>query len=351
MDLKSFLQTGAIICSSPSSVYIGWGKRIWTNSIEKKNSFFFYFPDFFLSDRKAWFFHEYFLEIEISKLINFLEANFEDAPPKFEWKNQSREHFTTTFNELQDYFRKGVLKKGVPFIFETAEGAPSTQNLHSLLKNALSYAKNNQTYIYGFWDQSCGMLGATPELLFHLKKNSGKVCLETVACAGTCPKDQVEGFISDPKQLNEHNLVVDGIQASLGHLGIITKGNTEILHLPQLCHLVTPINLTVDGELPIEDAVRAIHPTPALGAFPKANGMKWLKKYQKKIDRKRFGAPVGYCLPNGNATCYVAIRNVQWEQGKMEIGAGCGVVPQSRLEAEWNEINLKINSIKQILGL
>jgi menaquinone-specific isochorismate synthase len=47
----------------------------------------------------------------------------------------------------------------------------------------------------------------------------------------------------------------------------------------------------------------------------------------------------------------VAIRNAQWFEGSIHIGAGCGIVPQSLLKNEWKEIQLKMQSIKNILGL
>lgn len=351
LDLQNFLENGSIISSSPSRVYIGWGKRTWMAHPDSKNSLVFYFPDYFLSDKRPWFVHENFFEIEINELLSLLIANQRGIHPEFEWENRGRELFASAFNDLHAHFKKGTLKKGVPFIFETAEGTPSPENLLYLVENALSYTGNHPVFIYGFWDRQRGMLGATPEMLFQLKMDSGKVNLETVACAGTCPKEEVEDFINDPKQLHEHNLVVDGILESLYPFGEITRGNVEVLQLANLCHLVTPIKLSKDGELKIDEVVGAIHPTPALGAFPKAEGMNWLENYQKKIDRKRFGAPVGYCLPNGDSSCYVAIRNVQWSEGKMKIGAGCGIVPQSKLDVEWDEIRLKVKSIKNILGL
>jgi isochorismate synthase EntC len=35
----------------------------------------------------------------------------------------------------------------------------------------------------------------------------------------------------------------------------------------------------------------------------------------------------------------------------MMIGAGCGVVAESQMRNEWNEINLKMQSIKEMLGI
>ena len=89
--------------------------------------------------------------------------------------------------------------------------------------------------------------------------------------------------------------------------------------------------------------VKKLHPTPALGAFPKKAGAEWLLGYQKKVDRKSYGAPFGYYHPpSQKVTCIVAIRQIQWGNRKIRIGAGCGVIAQSSLEKEWQEILLKI---------
>jgi len=351
MDLKKFLKNGAIVSSSQGKVYVGWGKRTWMTQPDSSKSLTFYFPDYFLSDKTPWFSHENCSEIEISELLRMLKADQQGCQPEFIWENRGKELFASAFSDLQDNFKKGILKKGVPYIFETAEKTPTPENLHYLVENVLEFASKHPVFVYGFWDEERGMLGATPEMLFHLKMDGGKAFIDTVACAGTCPKEEAEDFINDPKQLHEHNLVVDGILESLHPFGDITRGSVEVLPLANLCHLITPIKLTNDGALEVEEIVKAIHPTPALGAFPKAQGMKWLGNYQEKINRKRYGAPVGYMLSNGDSSCYVAIRNVQWMDGITKIGAGCGIVPQSDLNNEWDEIQLKVKSIKNILGL
>lgn len=196
------------------------------------------------------------------------------------------------------------------------------------------------------------MLGGTPELLFNMDHDGEKMTISTMACAATCSKDEVEGFATDSKMLDEHNFVVQGILESLSPFGEVRKEKIQILELPTLCHFLTPMVVETEKNLEFEPLVRSLHPTPALGAYPKKQGMKWLAEYQNKIDRGRYGAPVGYYRPDtGKAACYVAIRNAQWSHDEIKIGAGCGVVPQSALESEWAEIQLKIQSIKDILAL
>ena len=49
--------------------------------------------------------------------------------------------------------------------------------------------------------------------------------------------------------------------------------------------------------------------------------------------------------------CVVAIRNVQFINGKAYIGSGCGLVKESQIEKEWKELKKKRQFIKKILNI
>ena len=92
---------------------------------------------------------------------------------------------------------------------------------------------------------------------------------------------------------------------------------------------------------------RRLHPTPALGAYPRGEaGTSWLASLDPAGERRRFGAPFGLRWPSGAGRCVVAIRGLQYHHGRLEIWAGCGVVPQSRYEDEWQEVLDKIQSVR-----
>jgi menaquinone-specific isochorismate synthase len=239
----------------------------------------------------------------------------------------------------------------VPFFLESTAEQMTTHQLLSSLESLLRYALINPVYIYGFWDAHEGILGATPEKLFRLVNHSR---LETMACAGTSDRQADSAlFLRNSKELYEHRCVVQGIIHSLSPFGDVDVGELQLLKLSQMIHLVTPIQVALKmPSLSFEQLVRILHPTPALGTFPPQEEKQWLTDYQKKIDRQRFGAPVGYiCSKTHQCNCYVSIRNVQWSSQGMFLGAGCGIVPQSQIEAEWSEINLKLRAIKEMLAL
>ena len=206
--------------------------------------------------------------------------------------------------------------------------------------------------MYGCWNANEGMLGVTPEALFSHNTQMPHM-VKTMAVAGTChPSHDLEAFFQDDKERYEHRLVVEGICRSLHDLGKICVEEMQLLHLPNLVHLMTPIHLTLNQPFRFDSFVQKLHPTPALGAFPPTEGRKWLEEFDKHTPRQRYGAPTGFHHPlAGLSHCFVAIRNVQWNTNGMRIGAGCGVVKQSTFEKEWKEIHMKIRAIREQLCL
>lgn len=354
--VEQFLNTGVIFSTLVGKVAIGWGKRSWGDRPELSASAAFYFPDFFLESKTPWCHHEHTLEISIDELIQLLK-NHPHVSDSFNaprvWQRTPKEVFTKIFHALESDLQSGRLLKAVPYIFESSVYPINTLNLKKALLSILNALKNKPLFAYGFWDTQSGLLGATPELLFQ--KNGKDSCrLETMACAGTEQNNQENSsLLSAPKEQHEHHMVIRGLEESVASLGgSIIVHPTKILKLPLLSHLVTPISVDLKHPITFEQAVRALHPTPALGAFPRQAGLKWLQEMQKFLPRQRFGAPAGIIQAGGDySTCIVAIRNAQWNSGRIEIGAGCGIVSGSQLESEWAELDLKIASIKNILDL
>lgn len=356
--IQTFLHSGTVVSQGDNRLLIGYGKREWLEfPSDQKDCFFF--PDFFLNASKQWFTHEYIVTVTIEELLSLLpQENFNLT---MQWKNPHKTFFFDSFEKLQKAFQLGVLTKAVPYIFEYASHRMTPRQLQTFLKNALFYAKEHNTFIYGFWDEEEGMLGVTPELLFKYKKTI-ELDLETVACAGTYPIGQgsrkqsqeliKEQLLNDPKEKKEHQWVIDGICSSLSELGTVSIGNSDVLALPNLLHLLTPIKATLPVTTTFMTIVKALHPTPALGAIPRFEGMKWLLDYQRAIDRRRYGAPSGYIRKEGSeGNCFVSIRNIQWDKRGMAIGAGCGVIAAGIVEKEWMELQAKLKAIHSIFAV
>lgn len=350
--IDSFLLSGTIMSSDSNTLLIGYGKREWRDSPLLNSDPCFYFPDFSLCASKPWFTQESVVELTFEafgELISDVEGGNQTT---YSWSCSQQPFFNEAFEELKKLIERKKLSKAVLYVFEEACVAMTKARLLQSLRSLLNYAHHFPVYIYGFWDQDEGILGGTPELLFSLD-HSAENFLRTMAMAGTRQTKGVKGsLIEDPKEMKEHQLVVASIHASLSAFGNVWIGKTKEVQLSHFSHLMTPIEAALTHLVNFEDIVREMHPTAALGVFPKEAGKEWLDNYQKKISRKRYGAPTGYVKENGrSANCYVAIRNMQWNSTTACIGAGCGVIAESQKEREWEEIKLKLKSIRSILAL
>lgn len=345
LNLNQFLESGAIVSIDDKTAIVGFGKNKKSSQFSKSS---FYFPDFFLLNLDPWIEYENTVELTLEELEESI-LQIDRLSPKAisSWQMTDKCFFDKTFLQLKELFVSSGLRKAVPYILEKTDFVVDKLQLMHSLKSLVEYVKKYPAYIYGFWNKNEGVLGATPEILFRLH---GKQ-LETMACAGTRKSGQ-DGqlLMDDPKEMYEHQLVIQGICEVFESQGQINVGKTMASQLNQLVHLITPICIQLNKKINFEAAVQALHPTPALGAYPRGSGDSWLRQYAKSIPRGRFGAPVGVKFDE-HLLCLVGIRNMQWMYDGTSLYAGCGIVPESQCDLEWKELQLKLNAIKDLLHL
>lgn len=255
--------------------------------------------------------------------------------------------FEISLNVMQEKIKNGEIQKAVPVVFAKLKHVVSKSEKAQLLLNLINAPET--LYPYGFWQGSKGCLGATPEILFSTQDAE----LKTMALAGTCPKTEATSRLSlleDEKEMYEHQLVVDDIQARLAQLGRVIRGSVHILELPSLFHLKTDINVNLEKHHSLQELSGLLHPTPALGVSPRSYGYAWMEQLPDQTARDYYGAPFGVSLEK-EAVCLVGIRNIQWNQDSVTLGSGCGIVAASELQREWRELFQKRLSVKKILGL
>lgn len=347
-QLESFLNEGTIIAKDHATLLLGFGNRRWMAEPKDRSRWTWYFPDFFLKERTCYFEQPFQVSMTPEALLECLEI----SPKKNElkWQPAPSAYFDASFKDLKQDFNDGTLQKAVPYLVQHARIKMDPLLLKHSLANALHYQiKHPHTSLYGFWGKDHGLLGVTPEHLFRLHREKH---LKTMACAGTVPIAQVKQLLSSSKMRQEHQLVIDGIKNALVSFGCAMVGETKAAEFASIAHLVTEIELNSTHSISFNALIRALHPTPALGGYPKKSAERWLENYARHYPRLRYGAPVGVILDQASEQiAYVAIRNIQWEKNVISLYAGCGVVNESVLEDEKREIETKFNAVKSILGL
>lgn len=333
------------------------GKSYWfSGSSEKisspsRDSAAIFAPDFFLKDSKPWVrFQEVQVQdsmdlarnktkkIQAQKLIKFQKAEFEK--------------FASDFDRIQTAISEAKIEKAVPISFDVSPMPLDffEQVLPGIFDSICANLKKRAAYLLNL--ESSGFIGLSPELFLDWNIHGGT--LTSCALAGTAPIHEAGRLLEDVKERKEHQLVIDQVAATLEKFGEVIVGKTEVLELGTLAHLKTPItcrlqNKSVDPSQILE-WVKALHPTPALGIKSDKVDFAWLEDLHDQDRRGRFGTPFGVWDPNYGAKFFVAIRNMQWTSEELFLGAGCGIIKESNLKKEWQELELKKQSVLKLMG-
>ncbi|MBN2492057.1 MAG: chorismate-binding protein [Planctomycetes bacterium] len=341
--MRDFLKTGGFVGHRPGRVLVFHGPLVRTAAPPADRPAL-YAPDFFLEDRFPWHVPERCEDLPIDALFDRLPAA-EPAATPLEWTAPDRHQFAARFADLKRRIDAGELVKGVPVAFSTARAEdPRAPWLARLLRGALRAAPD--AVPYGLWDAAGGVVGATPEVLLDLAPDGS---VRSMALAGTADPDQAGEELLAPKERAEHRIVVDDVVGALARFGAVTCGPARVVALQHLAHLRTEIALEPTRPVSFAELVRALHPTAALGGSPRAHSAAWLREMDRTQARGRFGAPFGVRAPDGSGRAVVAIRCVAWAGSTLRLGAGAGIVADSRLEAEWAEILRKVKAIRRTL--
>ena len=291
-----------------------------------------------------------FLQV-LENFIVYKHLNSKNAEKKISWLEPEFSQFEKSYQLIQEKITAGELNKAVPIVFAESKMAMSAELLISMLEKVLSIPTS--AWPYGLWDLQGGVIGATPEILFA---KSGTQ-IKTMALAGTLPKSSgldPQTLLQDPKERGEHQWVIDDLVTNLKKIGEVIVGPTQLLELPNLYHLKTDLivqRVAGTTEVSVQDLIKSLHPTPALGVSPRAAGLDWFKTLPFQAERGIFGAPICFEISEHESICLVAIRNLIWSEQQLRIYTGCGIVASSQLQKEWIELQNKQQAVRLNLGL
>ncbi len=303
----------------------------------------FYRNNFDLSDPAPWKIPSRAFETDDLRVL--LSENGATPLPEIAWSGLGDTDVRGIFDEILDQIDRGTLKKSVPVLTERGtlhRGEPA-----ALVKAIIAAPESLRGY--GFREGGTGVIGATPEQLFTVRNG----LLETMALAGTAPRHEIHDFPHDPKEIREHEFVADYIEELLAPFGKVEREPRTLLDLGSMIHFLTRMRVRLsDPAADLNELVRCLHPTPALGACPRGEGaLRQLLDYRERLGvPEHFGAPFG-AIHEGFFQALVAIRNLSWDGRDVFLPSGVGLVEGSRFDREWRELALKRNSVKSLLGV
>ncbi len=354
-DIRQFLKNGAFIRLKSGKV------RLWSGKIEVLTQAGFsnlqaetlefpvntiVYKNFFDSEIHAIQCENDVLETDVSTLRLMLQKYLEgESTSAFGgFMPPSQEAFFTSFQAIMGKIQRGEIEKAVPIVFTESPTSPLPSQIARMLEHVLE--SHEELYPYGLWFNGSGIIGSTPEVLFRIE--DGKI--SSMALAGTSAAEDIQALKSNRKEIHEHQIVVEDISSRLKSFGWVRQEATKAVKVGSVAHLRTEL-CVVAQNAEILKLINLLHPTAALGVYPKNYGIRWLQELPYQKQRGIFGGPLLFPISKTESICLVAIRCLQWSPEGSQVGTGCGIVRESQQMSEWEELTLKRKSIFKILGL
>lgn len=198
-----------------------------------------------------------------------------------------------------------------------------------------------------------GMFGSSPELLVKVDGDrvSSRVLAGSAPATGGDDDATAASLSTSAKDMAEHDYAVRSVADALADFAEITVSETEVLRLPTIMHLATPIVGTMRREAGALEVVEAVHPSAAVCGTPTAEAAALLRRLEG-FDRGRYAGPVGWVDAAGNGTFAIALRCGQLEdEGRsVRLYAGGGIVAGSDPSEELAETAQKFLPVYQALS-
>ncbi len=221
------------------------------------------------------------------------------------------------------------------------------------------WQRNPHGYTYAMPLDADGayFVGASPELL--VRRRGRQVYVHPLAgTAARHPDAEADArngqaLLESPKDLREHAVVVEAIDAALRPLcrALDVPARPGLTSTARLWHLGTPITGELaDPDISALDLAIALHPTPAVCGLPAADARRAIADIEP-FERGYFAGAVGWCDARGDGVWSVAIRCARMAGSAMTLYAGAGIVPGSVPEQERVETGNKLRTILDALGL
>lgn len=251
----------------------------------------------------------------------------------------SREQFCAMVEKAKHHIHEGDIFQIVLSNRLEADYEGSLLNAYRIMRT-----KNPSPYMFYFSGTDVEVAGASPETLVKLENG----VLHTFPLAGTRPRGKTpeedkaleQDLLADPKELAEHNMLVDLGRNDIGKISRFSTVEVEKYHSIERFSHVMHIGSTVRGEIRQDcdalDAIDAILPAGTLSGAPKIRACQLINDLENN-KRGIYGGAIGYLDFTGNLDTCIAIRIAYKKNGKVFVRSGAGIVADSEPDKEFTE--------------
>ena len=163
----------------------------------------------------------------------------------------------------------------------------------------------------------------------------------------------IQELESDPKEQAELAMIVDLERNDLGRIArtgsVVVEDPGRVCSWDHIHHRVARVKASVSAHRSWQDIVAAMAPGGSVTGCPKLSAMSVISR-SEPVARGPFAGALGVITGAGDLELALPIRTAWTSGGRLEMGAGCGVVWESDPIAEEVESRLKVEKWLEVAG-
>lgn len=211
---------------------------------------------------------------------------------------------------------------------------------------------NPSPYLFFFDYGDYKIMGSSPEAQLVIK--NGKAIVHPIA--GTFKRtgddaiDQLaaENLLKDTKENAEHVMLVDLARNDLSRVcdEVSVAHYRQVQYYSHVIHLVSEVEGKLRAAYNPFEIFAGSFPAGTLSGAPKVKALEIIREYEP-TSRSFYGGAIGFVGFDGTFNHAIMIRTFLSKQNQLICQAGAGVVAASNPESELQEVNNKLNALKQ----
>lgn len=200
------------------------------------------------------------------------------------------------------------------------------------------------------------VLSSSPERFLLIRDGA----VETRPIKGTRPRDEdidrdqalADELRNSKKDQAENVMIVDLLRNDIGKncaLGSVSVPKLfAIESYKTVHHLVSTVTGRLAEDKHVLDLIRGAFPGGSITGAPKLRSMEIIEELEPHR-RSVYCGSIGYISFDGQTDTNIAIRTMVWNQDKIHVWAGGGIVMDSQMESEYQETYDKAAAMLKVL--
>jgi anthranilate synthase component 1 len=278
--------------------------------------------------------------------------------PTFPFKTKGEESSNLTDEHYFDMVKKGIASCHRGDVFQIVLSRRFEQsftgdefNVYRALRSI-----NPSPYLFYFDYGDYKLMGSSPESQLIIQ--NGKAIIHPIA--GTIKRtgnDETDKTLAltlqdDEKENAEHVMLVDLARNDLSRMcnEVEVTQYKKINYYSHVIHMVSEVKGKVGAEKNPFKLLAVSFPAGTLSGAPKFKAMQLIDKFEPTV-RSFYGGAIGSIGFDGSCNHAIMIRTFLSKNNTLVCQAGGGIVVDSKPDGELQEVNNKLNALKQAIVL